>query len=163
MRDFWPGTSTVSSWTGHIWSLSFLLLTLSSLDIRSLSFLYRYVYLCAILSLRDEMLLHGMSLAFVGVSHKLKLISLGSHLYSFTVCISMLSLDIWYLGVVNTNPGFIAIVASVLHWEAKVRRFFYVKTLHSLTVTSTALDQVIFRRTKLITCMTPAGHAYAAG
>ena len=33
---------------------------------------------CAILSLGDEMLLHGMSLAFVGVSHKQKFTSLGS-------------------------------------------------------------------------------------
>ena len=31
-------------------------------------------------SFGDEMLLYGMSLAFTGVSHKLKLASLGSHL-----------------------------------------------------------------------------------
>ena len=34
----------------------------------------------ATLSLGDEMLLNGMSLAFAGVSHILKLTSLGSHL-----------------------------------------------------------------------------------
>ena len=41
------------------------------------------------------MLLDGMSLAFAGVSHNLKLTSLGSHLsLSFTVCIAMPSLGL---------------------------------------------------------------------
>ena len=37
----------------------------------------RFAYLYATLSLRDEMLMCGISLAFAGVSHKLKLVSLG--------------------------------------------------------------------------------------
>ena len=38
------------------------------------------------------------------------------------------------VGVANTNSGFIAIVAIVLHREAKARHFlslFYVQTLHA--------------------------------
>ena len=73
-------------------SESLIRLMLSSLAVRSccLSFFFGYAYLCVTLSRRDEMLLHGMSLGFVRVSHKLKLTSLGSHLgagvhYSFTV------------------------------------------------------------------------------
>ena len=93
------------------------------------------------------MLLCGISLAFAGVSHKLKLTPLESHLgavghypllyaslglslYTWYTCLKW----VWFVGMVNTNPGFIAIVASVLHQEAKVRPFFlvfYVKTLHS--------------------------------
>ena len=92
------------------------------------------------------MLLDGMSLAFAGMSHKLKLASLGSHLgaighypllytplwvfHTWSTCLKW----VWLVGVTNTNVGFIAIVASVLHLEAKVRQFFavfYLKTLYS--------------------------------
>ena len=35
------------------------------------------------------------------------------------------------VGVANTNPRFISIVASTPHQKAMVRQFFYVKTLHA--------------------------------
>ena len=80
-------------------------------------------------------MLDGVSLAFAGVSHKLKLsTSLGSHLVAignYPLLYASLGLCywvhwVWFVGVADTNSGFIAIVASVLQREANLRQFFSV-------------------------------------
>ena len=51
------------------------------------------------------------------------------------------------MGMVNTNAGFIVIVASVLHQEAKVRQILLISTLRrymQLTVTPEPSDLAIF-------------------
>ena len=75
-------------------------------------------------------MLDGMSLAFAWVSHKLIPLLGLIWVVSVTILLLYASLGLCYLvhwvGVVNTNSGFIAIVASVLHGEANLRQFFSV-------------------------------------
>ena len=52
----------------------------------------------------------------------------------------------WFVGVANTNSGFIAIVASVLHREANLNSFSRFSTERryiGLTVTPKTLDRAI--------------------
>ena len=108
------------------------------------------------------MLLHGMSLAFVGVSHKLKLTSLGSHLSAVGHSLSIPSLCaslcfLWVLGPLaqvgvfcrrdKSNSGFMEIVTSILHRDANLRQLFSI--IIQLTVPPTTLDQAVFEVTKM--------------
>ena len=64
---------------------------------------------------------------------------------------------VWLIGVANTNSGFIAIIASILHREAKVKQVlldFYVKTLMQLTVMPNTLHTYIYRSGVFFVLMT---------
>ena len=67
------------------------------------------------------------------------------------------------IGVANINAGFVAIVASIQHQEAKIRQFFTIIDVKQLAGTPKTLDLAIFVLTtdnRQTNCFTPCACAW---